>query len=54
MHRVELLGIDRFMAQVDVGNLPWAMTRDSLELYMTEVAPVVRQETASLQRSGLG
>jgi alkanesulfonate monooxygenase SsuD/methylene tetrahydromethanopterin reductase-like flavin-dependent oxidoreductase (luciferase family) len=45
MRRVELLGIDRFMAQIDVGNLPWAMTRESLELYMTEVAPVVRRET---------
>jgi alkanesulfonate monooxygenase SsuD/methylene tetrahydromethanopterin reductase-like flavin-dependent oxidoreductase (luciferase family) len=46
MRRVELLGIDRFMAQIDVGNMPWAMTLDSLELYMTEVAPVIRRETA--------
>lgn len=44
MLRVELLGIDRFVAQIDVGNLPWAMTQRSLELYMTEVAPVVRRE----------
>jgi alkanesulfonate monooxygenase SsuD/methylene tetrahydromethanopterin reductase-like flavin-dependent oxidoreductase (luciferase family) len=46
MRRVELLGIDRFIGQIDVGNLPWAMTRSSLELYMTEVAPVLRRETA--------
>jgi alkanesulfonate monooxygenase SsuD/methylene tetrahydromethanopterin reductase-like flavin-dependent oxidoreductase (luciferase family) len=46
MLRVELLGIDRFTAQIDVGNLPWSMTLDSLELYMTEVAPVVKRETA--------
>jgi probable LLM family oxidoreductase len=46
MQRVELLGIDRFMGQIDVGNLPWAMTSESLELYMTEVAPVIRRETA--------
>jgi alkanesulfonate monooxygenase SsuD/methylene tetrahydromethanopterin reductase-like flavin-dependent oxidoreductase (luciferase family) len=46
MRRVELLGIDRFLGQIDVGNLPWAMTRQSLELYMTEVAPVLRRETA--------
>lgn len=46
MRRVELLGIDRFVGQIDVGNLPWAMTRQSLELYMTEVAPVLRRETA--------
>jgi probable LLM family oxidoreductase len=46
MRRVELLGIDRFMGQIDVGNLPWAMTTQSLELYMTEVAPVLKRETA--------
>jgi probable LLM family oxidoreductase len=46
MLRVELLGIDRFMGQIDVGNLPWSMTRASLELYMTEVAPVLKKETA--------
>jgi probable LLM family oxidoreductase len=48
MRRVELLGIDRFIAQIDVGNLPWHMTRDSLELYMTEVAPVLKRETATV------
>jgi probable LLM family oxidoreductase len=47
MRRVELLGIDRFLGQIDVGNLPWSMTRDSLELYMTEVAPVIRRETGA-------
>jgi alkanesulfonate monooxygenase SsuD/methylene tetrahydromethanopterin reductase-like flavin-dependent oxidoreductase (luciferase family) len=47
MRRVELLGIDRFMGQIDVGNLPRAMTRESLELYMTEVAPVIRRETGN-------
>ena len=46
MRRVELLGIDRFIGQIDVGNPPWKMTLSSLELYMTEVAPVIRQETA--------
>lgn len=46
MRRVELLGIDRFIGQIDVGNPPWKMTLESLELYMTEVAPVIRRETA--------
>jgi probable LLM family oxidoreductase len=46
MRRVELLGIDRFMGQIDAGNLPWSMTAESLELYMTEVAPTLRRETA--------
>jgi alkanesulfonate monooxygenase SsuD/methylene tetrahydromethanopterin reductase-like flavin-dependent oxidoreductase (luciferase family) len=48
MLRVQLLGVDRFMAQIDVGNLPWSMTMDSLELYMTEVAPVIKRETADV------
>jgi hypothetical protein len=38
---------DRFMGQIDVGNLPWSMTQESLELYMTEVAPIVKRETAA-------
>lgn len=46
MRREELLGIDRFLGQIDVGNLPEAMSRESLELYITEVAPVLRRETA--------
>lgn len=47
MRRVELLGIDRFIGQIDVGNPPWAMTLHSLELYMTEVAPALKRETAA-------
>jgi probable LLM family oxidoreductase len=48
MERVQLLGIDRFVGQIDAGNLPWAMTQESLELYMTEVVPVIRRETSQL------
>jgi probable LLM family oxidoreductase len=47
MKRVELLGIDRFLGQIDVGNLPWTMINDSLELFMTEVLPVIKRETAT-------
>ncbi|MFH5824543.1 LLM class flavin-dependent oxidoreductase [Georgenia sp. AZ-5] len=47
MKRVELLGIDRFLGQIDVGNLPWHMVNESLELFMTEVLPVVKRETAA-------
>lgn len=46
MKRVELLGIDRFLGQIDVGNLPWTMINDSIELFMTEVLPVIKRETA--------
>lgn len=44
-HR-EVLGIERYIGQIDVGSLPFAMSAQSLELYATEVAPVVRRETA--------
>lgn len=47
LERVELLGIDRFLGQIDVGNLPWHMVEDSLELFMTDVLPVVKRETAA-------
>jgi alkanesulfonate monooxygenase SsuD/methylene tetrahydromethanopterin reductase-like flavin-dependent oxidoreductase (luciferase family) len=42
----QLLGIDRFLAQIEVGGMPESMVNESLELYATEVAPVVRRETA--------
>lgn len=45
LQRVELLGIDRFLGQIDVGNLPWLMMQSSLELFMTEVLPIVKRET---------
>ena len=47
LKRVELLGIDRFLGQIDVGNLPLTMINESLELFMTEVLPVVKRETAT-------
>lgn len=46
MKRVELLGIDRYLGQIDVSNLPRRMVNESLELFMTEVLPVVKRETA--------
>ncbi|MGX1163588.1 putative LLM family oxidoreductase [Arthrobacter sp. SLBN-100] len=47
LKRVELLGIDRFLGQIDVGNLPPAMINESLELFITEVLPVLKRETAT-------
>ena len=46
MLRVELLGIDRFLAHIDMGYLPWEMVSESVELFASEVAPVIRRETA--------
>jgi alkanesulfonate monooxygenase SsuD/methylene tetrahydromethanopterin reductase-like flavin-dependent oxidoreductase (luciferase family) len=43
----ELLGHDRFLAQIGLGGLPFADTARSIELLATEVLPVVQQETAS-------
>lgn len=41
----ELLGHDRFLAQVGLGGLPFADTARSIELLATEVLPAVRRET---------
>ena len=42
----ELLGHDRFLAQIGLGGLPFADTARSIELLATEVLPIVRKETA--------
>lgn len=42
----ELLGHDRFLAQIGLGGLPFAETARSIELLATEILPVVRRETA--------
>ena len=38
----ELFGIDRFLAQVDLGGMPYAKVARSIELLATEVLPKVR------------
>lgn len=45
----ELLGHDRFLAQIGLGGLPFADTARSIELLATKVLPVVRRETAGKQ-----
>ncbi len=42
----ELLDLDRFMGQVDLGGLSRADALRSIELFATEVAPVLRRELA--------
>ena len=44
----EILGHDRFLAQIGLGGLPFADTARSIELLATEILPVVRRETAPL------
>jgi probable LLM family oxidoreductase len=45
MEQYEILGHDRYMAQVGLGGLPFAETARSIELLATEVMPVVQKET---------
>lgn len=42
----ELFGNDRFLLHISVGTLPHAKVLRAIELFGTEVAPVIRRETA--------
>ena len=43
----ELFGHDRFLAQLDIGGLPYAKVARSIELLATRVLPAIRAETAA-------
>jgi alkanesulfonate monooxygenase SsuD/methylene tetrahydromethanopterin reductase-like flavin-dependent oxidoreductase (luciferase family) len=43
MYERELFAQDRFLAQVDIGGLPYAKVAQSIELLATKVLPVVRK-----------
>jgi alkanesulfonate monooxygenase SsuD/methylene tetrahydromethanopterin reductase-like flavin-dependent oxidoreductase (luciferase family) len=43
----EILGIDRFIGQIDLGGLPPRLVNRSIELLATEVAPTLRKATAA-------
>lgn len=42
----EILGHDRFLAQIGLGGLPFSETARSIELLASEILPVIRRETA--------
>ncbi len=46
LHQHELFGHQRFIAQMDIGGLPYSKVAASIEMLATEVAPIVRRETA--------
>ena len=46
LHQHELFGHQRFIAQMDIGGLPFSTVAASIEMLATEVAPIVRRETA--------
>lgn len=43
LYEHELFGLTRFIAQASVGNVPHKLTMKSIELFGTQVAPVVRK-----------
>lgn len=46
LHQHELFGHHRFIAQMDIGGLPFSKVAASIEMLATQVAPIVRRETA--------
>ncbi len=44
MHQYELFGHQRFMAQMDIGGMPFNKVAKNIERLATEVAPVLRRE----------
>lgn len=44
LYERELFGHQRFLAQIDIGGLPFAQTARVIELFATKVAPAIRRE----------
>jgi probable LLM family oxidoreductase len=45
MRHYELFGHQRFLAQIDIGGMPFKRVAENIERLATEVAPVIRKET---------
>lgn len=52
LYEHELFGNTRFLAQASVGNVPHKMTMKSIELFGTQVAPVIRKATSGNMAAG--
>ncbi|MGG1690760.1 LLM class flavin-dependent oxidoreductase [Heyndrickxia ginsengihumi] len=46
MRQYELFGHQRFIAQTDIGGMPFKKVAENIEKLATEVAPVIRRETS--------
>ena len=46
LYQYELFGHQRFIAQMDIGGIPFKKVAENIERLATEVAPVVRRETS--------
>lgn len=51
LYQHRLFGHTRFMAQMDIGGLPYSKVASAIELLATEVAPVVRKEIAGRRKN---
>jgi alkanesulfonate monooxygenase SsuD/methylene tetrahydromethanopterin reductase-like flavin-dependent oxidoreductase (luciferase family) len=49
LHQHEILGHDRFLLQMSVGSIPHKKLLKSIELFASEVAPVIRKETSAVK-----
>jgi alkanesulfonate monooxygenase SsuD/methylene tetrahydromethanopterin reductase-like flavin-dependent oxidoreductase (luciferase family) len=49
LHQHEIFGHDRFLLQMSVGSIPHKKLLKSIELFASEVAPVIRKETSAVE-----
>jgi probable LLM family oxidoreductase len=49
LYERELFGHQRFLAQIDIGGLPFASVARVIELFSTKVAPVIRDEVGRVR-----
>ena len=54
LYQHEIFEHERFLIQFTVGSIPHDKVMRSIELFGTEVAPVVRRETAARVSAGSG
>jgi probable LLM family oxidoreductase len=45
LRQYELFGHQRFMAQIDIGGLPFEKVAEGIDILATKIAPIVRKET---------
>ena len=46
LYQFELFGHTRFIAQIDIGGIPFKKVAEGIELLATEIAPIVQRETS--------
>ncbi len=51
LHQYEIFDHDRFLIQMSVGSIPHKKLLHSIELFATEVAPVIRRETKKVKNT---